>query len=423
MSRLTHYLQAENPQRYLKSSLWFLSTRVVSLIVSLLSIFYIARTLGPQNFGELNYAMSLVTLFAFFGAIASSTVITRDLVKSPEQRTRILSTAIILMGGGVLLTILCIALATALTPHNQLTLLVIGILCLAQLFTPFQIVQHYFIAHANTKYVSLILLFVHITVSLLKITAMTFDQGVLVLASIMVLEQFLLAILLITLFVRHTGFTLRDWHFDTTYAKTLALDSVPFILITMSIVVSGRIDQVFLKHYFDTTTVGLYSAAVQLTEVWQVFPQLLLATLFPAVVNARTLPTTFYRRLIFIAILFILYSTVIALATVAFAPMIVPLLFGAAFVGSIPILSIYIFSLFGQVLGFLITNMLVAENKRRLQVLAGLLPMLSNVALNLLWIPEYGAIGAAYATVVSYSLLPIVMIGLLLIQRIHTFKS
>jgi Na+-driven multidrug efflux pump len=43
---------------------------------------------------------------------------------------------------------------------------------------------------------------------------------------------------------------------------------------------------------------------------------------------------------------------------------------------------------------------------RRLQIVTGLVPMLTNVILNLWWIPLYGAEGAAWATVVSYLLAP-----------------
>jgi O-antigen/teichoic acid export membrane protein len=90
-------LEANSPKRYLKSALWIAITKILSIGISLASTFYIARTLGPQNFGELNYALSIVNLLAFFGAIASSTVICRDLVRHHEQEKTILGTAWVLL--------------------------------------------------------------------------------------------------------------------------------------------------------------------------------------------------------------------------------------------------------------------------------------------------------------------------------------
>jgi PST family polysaccharide transporter len=176
----------------------------------------------------------------------------------------------------------------------------------------------------------------------------------------------------------------------------------------MSILVSGRIDQVFLKHFIDTTAVGFYSVAVQLTEIWQVVPQILLAALFPALVNAHLSKNNYGKRILALLALLGLYSLGVSLATMLLAPILVPLIYGAAFSASIPLLQIYTWSLFGTVAGFLITNVLVTENKRFIQVVVGLVPMILNIVLNLLLIPKAGAAGAAWATVISYSLAPLI---------------
>ena len=249
---------------------------------------------------------------------------------------------------------------------------------------------------------------VHLCVSIAKIISMTFDQGVLVLACIMFAEQLALAIITLALYVRYTHRKVWDWTFDIDYARNLALDSIPFVFISMSIVVSGRIDQVFIKHFIDTTAVGLYSVAVQLTEIWQVVPQMLLATLFPALVNAHLAQNNYGKRILALVTLLGLYSFGISLATTLLAPVLVPLIYGVAFSASIPLLQIYTWSFFGTVAGFLITNVLVTENKRLIQVVVGVVPMVLNIILNLILIPQAGAAGAAWATVISYTLAPLI---------------
>lgn len=56
----------------------------------------------------------------------------------------------------------------------------------------------------------------------------------------------------------------------------------------------------------------------------------------------------------------------------------------------------------------MVTNILITENLRRVQLVTGLIPMFINIGLNFLWIPTYGAQGAAWATVASYSLAPLI---------------
>lgn len=408
ISKLSVLLGANNPKRYLTSTIWIIVTKLISVSISLASIFYVARTLGPQNFGELNYALSIVNLLAFFGAIASSTIICRDLVRQPENGRIILGTAWVLTMLGTLLTIVSIFVLTLFLPHDQITLYIIGILCLAQICSPFSVIQNVFYAKAETKRLSLAQMGVHISVSLAKIIVMTQNQGVLVLASIMFFEQFILALITIILYKRYTHMRLREWRFDGSYAKQLALDSIPFVFISMSILVSGRIDQILVKHFIDTAAVGMYSVAVQLTEIWQVLPQILLVALFPALVNAHATRHIYSKRIIAMVVLLSVYCIGTSLATTLLAPVIVPLIYGVAFLPSIPLLQIYTWSLFGTVAGFLITNILVTENKRGIQIMVGLLPMLVNIILNLILIPNHGAAGAAWATVISYSLAPLI---------------
>jgi O-antigen/teichoic acid export membrane protein len=408
ISKLFTLLGAENPKRYVTSTLWIFVTKIISILVSLAATFYVARTLGPQNFGELNYAVSIVNLLAFFSAIASTSVICRDLIKRPEAQRTILGTAWVLTVLGTILTILCAVIVTLFLPHDNITLYIIGLLCLAQICSPFSVAQNIFYAHAKTKQLSLAQLGLHISVSVAKIVAMTFDQGVLVLAAIMFAEQFIMAIVTIVLYKRHTHIKLWEWNFDSQYAKKLAIDSIPFVFISMSILVSGRIDQVFIKHFIDTTTVGLYSVAVQLTEIWQVLPQIVLAALFPALVNAHLSNNRYRKRIVALCILVAVYCLGVSLTTYLLAPLLIPLIYGPAFVSSIPLLQIYTWSLLGTVLGFLITNILVTENQRWIQIMVGLVPMLTNILLNLLWVPVYGAPGAAWATVVSYSMAPLI---------------
>ena len=408
VTKLLMSLGAQSPKRYLKGALWIAISKFLSIFVSLAATFYIARTLGPQNLGELSYAISIVNLLAFFGAIASSTVVVRDLVKENENQRSILGTAWILMMLGTLVTIVCVIGLTLYLPHNDITFFVVGFLCLAQIFSSFTVAQNIFYAKADTKFLSVMQLLVHITISIAKIFAMTQNQGVFVLAGIMLLEQMLIAIITVYLYKKYTSISLWDWKFDFNYAKKLAFDSIPFVFISMSIVVSGRVDQVLLKHFLDTAAVGYYNVAVQLTEIWQVLPMVLLSSLLPALVNSHTAENNYGKRILALTILLGVYALTASLATTLLAPLLVPIIYGVAFTASIPLVQIYSWSLFGTVAGFLISNILVTENKRRIQIMVGFLPMVLNIILNLLWIPMYGGAGAAWATVVSYSLAPII---------------
>jgi O-antigen/teichoic acid export membrane protein len=403
---ISNLLGARNPERYLKSALWIISARFASLGVSLIATFYIARSLGPQNFGELNYALSVLSLLAFLAALASGTIISRDLVREPNREPSILGSAWIVSCIGSIATLLLLSLFVLIVPHDRITLSVLGILVIGQFFTPFSILKNVFIAKTETKYVSLANLFVHVIVSAAKVLAMLLGGGVLVLAVILLLEQFFSALTLILLYrfsPRHSSFL---WKIDWAYAVRLATHSLPFVVLAFSSIVSGRLDQVFLRHFIDTTTVGYYSVAVQLSELWHVLPIFLVAALYPAIVNARVSPQMYRKRLFSFGVFLLLYGFAAASVMTVFAPHLVPLIYGDAFIPSIPVLQLYSWSMAGIIVGFLVNHFLATEHLYRVQIIAAILPTIINIALNMWWIPLYGMQGAAAATVISYALAP-----------------
>lgn len=399
-------LGAENPKRYLKSAGWLTAGRFFSMLVSLLTTFYVARTLGPQNFGELSYAQSIFGILALFGSSAG--VIYRDLVKYPEQEKVLLGTAWTVSFVTALLTCAMVIGYVLLIPHDTLTIMVLGIICLTQFFSPFYLIQNVFYAKTETKWLAITNLGIHVAISVTKIAAMIMGQGVLVLAAIMVLEHILASVCYIVLYLKlHKG-SLLSWSFKMSYAKNLILDSLPLVIIAASSSISSRVDQVFIKLYIDTATVGLYSVATQLSEIWQFLPGILLTAIFPAVVNARLSALIYRRRLLAITGTLLAYGIGLSLLLTIFAPLIVELIYGPAFSGSVLLLQIYCWSIAGTVIGFAVGQYLVTENLRQVQILTAVLPMVVNVALNMIMIPHLGAAGAAIATVISYSLAPLI---------------
>lgn len=374
------------------------------MVVSLVATFYIARTLGPQNFGELSYAQSILAVFTVLSAAVGA--LYRDLVKYPDQERRLLGTAWSIYMGISLFSIIAIISYTLFTPHNQLTMAVISILCVAQFFSPFSVIQNVFYAKTETKWLAIFNFFQHSFISLLKIVAMMSGQGVLILAAIMVFEQILMAITLISLYVWLHKASIFRWYFDGQYAKRLFIDSLPLILITSSGIISARIDQIFIKNYIDMATVGLYGVAVQLSEIWQFIPGLILTAIFPAIVNSRLHERVYRNRILFLSGGMIFYGTIISGMLTIFAEPIVVAIYGEAFRNSAVLLQVYAWSMIGMILGFVVNHFLLAENLRREQIVTAFIPAMMNIVLNYILIPKYGAIGAAYATLISYSLMP-----------------
>lgn len=394
-------------QKYFKSTSWSLVSRFLSMVISFFATVFIARNLGPGNYGQLSYALSFVGLFAFISTIGIDNILYRDLIKRPSESNKLLGSAFVIkVTAGSFAAAICSIVAIFLV-DNDVSKILIFILTGTFIFNSFQIINHEFQARVQSKYPSIITLIVIIILNILKVLTIMSHQGVIYLALILLLEPILYMAFYIYIYKTKLHGHITAWRFDKDISLRILRDSWPLLFSTAFVLIYSRIDQVFLKHMIDTPSVGIYDAAVRIAEVWYIIPSILVTALFPAIINAKMTGIELYHaRLKKLGIFLILLAAFISLPITLLAPYIIKTLYGSAFMGGVIVLQIYVWATVSVFLGALVLNYLIAENYRKILFFSSLMPMITNVLLNLLWIPQYGIKGAAYATLVSYFLIP-----------------
>ncbi len=392
--------------------------KVASLVISFLATAYIARNLGPTNYGELSYAISFVSLFSVFTLAGIDQILYRDIIKYPDKKNLYMGSAFMIRAvGGIGAILLCMTVAFFLTGQN-LSLYLIFLISIGYFFQAFQIINYEFLAKVQSKFPSLASTLIVLILNILKIIVIAMNQGVLYLALIYALESLLYMLFYLYLYKAKMHESIFDWKFDPMLARRMFLDSLPMIFSTAFVLVYARIDQVIIRHMMDVSAVGLYDAAVRLAESWYMIPGLLVASLFPAIVNAKTTSETQYeRRLGKLGLLLVSLAIIVAFVTTVLAPYIMGILYGKEFLGGTIILQIYIWAGIWTSISILANSYLIAENHRKVLFVSSLVSMVSNVVLNLLLIPKFGIAGSAWATFISYSLGPISMLFFKTIRR------
>src|SRR5689334_25287012 len=91
-------MQKRHPyfQRILSNIGWLTIDRVVRLGLGVLVTIAIARHLGPEDFGKLNYGMAMFALIGVGASLGLDQVVQRDLVKGSADRDRFLGTCMTL---------------------------------------------------------------------------------------------------------------------------------------------------------------------------------------------------------------------------------------------------------------------------------------------------------------------------------------
>ncbi len=401
-------------KKYFNNTSWLFAAKIFSFAVSFLTIAVVARYLGPENYGKLSYAQSFVSIFSVLASLGIDRIVYRDLITYPTQEKEILGTAFITkIIFGFLAIFVTIVSAYTLNNDPILNWLII-LITITFIFHPFSIVSHYFNAKVQSKYTAYITILVAFCIPALKLALIYFDKGIIYFAALITFEAFIASVAYVYFYIKIYNQSLYEWYFSTTMFKSLIRRSWPLLLASLSGYIYGRIDQIMIQHFIDSSAVGLYDVAVRITEFLGWIPGLIIGSLFPAVMNARTRNNSEYAiRFKSLVILCISISTLSALIIYILSPFIINKLFGSDFNQSINILRLYVWSTIGTLGIILIEQYFIAENNSKQFLFFSFSGASLNIVLNFILIPIYGIQGAIYATLGTMT---IVVISFVLYQ-------
>jgi len=92
--------------KLLQNFSWLIFERVLRIIGGLLIGIWVARYLGPEDFGLLSYAIVIVAFFTVLVDLGLSQIVVRELNNQPHQANSILGSAFALKFCGGLLAVL-----------------------------------------------------------------------------------------------------------------------------------------------------------------------------------------------------------------------------------------------------------------------------------------------------------------------------
>ena len=199
--------------------------------------------------------------------------------------------------------------------------------------------------------------------------------------------------------------SMRAWQYHRKVVRELLSQSWLLSLSSLAIMIYMRIDQVMIGQMLDDKAVGLFSAAVRISEMWYFVPMALASSVFPTIIASKKLSeAVYYARLQKLFTLMLWLAISVAVVVTFFRKLIIELLYGATYADSGIVLAIHVWAGTFVALGVASSGWFIVENLQRLNFYRTLSGAIVNIALNYLLIPKYGIAGAAVATVASYGM-------------------
>ncbi len=404
-------------QRYFKNFSWMFSGRIFSLAVAFCINIYLARYLGPGNFGLFNYIINFVGLFGFVSSLGIESIANREIVKNHEQKDLIVGTSFYLKIFGSICAVLSIFIISKLTTSEPVTLLLIMLYSFNYIFSAFNVIDIYFQSQAMSKYSSLIYISTGVLSATLKILVIFFHSGIIWLVLISLLESVITAVGLVYIFIVK-GHSLKKWGFNNKIARVILSDSWPIMISSVAWMIYMKIDQVMVKNMLGNEQAGVYAVAAKLSEFWYFVPSYICMSIFPAIINAKKTSIELYEKRLSKLYFFVFWlSFFVGVATIIFSKFVINKIFGNVYAGAIPVLQIYVWAGIAVSLMYVLYYYLVAENNTKINAYSAIIGAVINVFLNLILIPRYGIIGSAVATLISYVA---VTVSVLLLEKEKT---
>lgn len=382
---------------------WLFADRILRMGVGLVVGVWVARYLGVEQFGTFNYAAAFVALFSTCASLGLPSLIIREIANEPEKKEQILGTTFWLqLLGGIATLLLAITTISILRHDDPVTIGLVSILASVSIFQAFDTIDLWFQSQVNSKYTVLAKNAAFVVVTLFKVLLISIHAPLLSFAWATLAEAAIGSVGLIYCY-KLQGYFISMWKWDFHVAKKLLRESYPLIFSSMAIMIYMKIDQIMLGEMIGSQSVGIYSSATRISEIWYFIPTAIASSISPAIFSAKKEgdEILYYRRIQQLLRLLSTIAIIIAVPMSFLSGDIVTILFGSEYSAAGPILAIHIWAAVFVFMGVGTSSWFVAEGLTYLTFRRTLIGAVMNIMLNFVLIPMYGGIGAAIATVIS----------------------
>ncbi|MDN5319795.1 MAG: hypothetical protein PWP49_215 [Thermococcaceae archaeon] len=390
--------------KLLKNAGWLFSAEVISKLLAYGVIVILSRTLGPEGLGQYSFIFYYVGLLGIFSDLGVSYYFMREVARDRSKADKLLPDVLGLKIVLALVNFVVIVVLTLFLPKPRwIKALILLVGAEAVLTWVSYVFVNLMYAHEVTKYEA-------IARTVERLWA--FFVGGIVLYLYRSLSPFILALLI--------GYIIREllrMKWGVRYVKNINIwfnpqiwlsilkKSYPFWLIGLFTMIYYRTDMVMLSLMRGDYETGIYRAAYTLIEVSLFVPSIVVSTMMPSIArlweqDMKTLSALFKRSLQMLTVVGVFGLS----GYFVFARLGIIIVFGEDFLASVPVLRILSFAIPFMFLNSLFGSFLNATGKELIFTKITGVTALLNVLLNYILILNYGAEGAAIATLCTQGL-------------------
>ena len=392
-------MEINEKKTIIKNIGWLTISKFIVYFLSIITITLIPRYLGVEGYGQLNFVLSIIGIFAIFGDLGTNTLIFRDVSKNKKLLNKyfnnlFLSKMFFLVVVAILMFFLSLFLNKPLIVKQ---LMFLGIFYFIFSFGG-SAIYYYFSSIQLFKFQAYSDTLSKFLYTVLALIVIYFNLGLLGIFASQVIAFFIVFLFLFFSIKKYIKFNIK---LNIPFFLSKLKYSWPFALNIFFTTIFFNFDKIFISLIQNDYQLGLYAVGVTfvgfLLTFMSVFASIFF-NLFSKYSGNKNKITLFFNKYLQVSLII---SLPIFFAGILLSKQIISLVFGVEYVAGSIALSIMLFFFFIISINSVFNNYFLTNHLERYALKIRGIATGINVILNLIIIPFYGIIGAAITTVIS----------------------
>ena len=372
-------------------------------------LIYLARKLGVEQFGQLNYALSFSALLIVFTDFGTNLFLVRRVAaeKNIYEKENVLNQVLWFK---VITTIILLLIAVVLQRHNNIsgtaTLIITLSFAISAFLDPLNSIYR---AHKHINIETYIMFYWRILIVVIGFILISFHNDILYIAVALLFSAITALIISIKVLKKKYGIAAFLFHkLNFKLWPKILFSSLWINLVIIIITFIGRYNVIVLEKYSSTAQLGYYGASYKLLEGTFFIPSLLIASILPHFIesNVGNTLSNYGKKLFFKALYTLVFlSTLLALPLFFFSDMVIKLLYGNAYIPAAITLKVMAVTLIFFFINELLYCIILSLNKERTVVINAFFAIVLYLPFCYIIIPSQGALGAAISLFVGHFVL------------------
>ncbi|BDT74658.1 flippase [Polynucleobacter sp. KF022] len=380
---------------------WLFFDKVLRASLGIIVGAWIARYLGPSQFGNLSYCIAFIAIFQAIVNLGLDGIVVRDLASHKDSQNEILGTVFCMrILAGLVCWFFVVLGFGMMDGFSSNSLLIVMILGASLIFQASDTVDLWFQSQSQSRRTVITKSCAYLASNIFKVFLILMDAPLFAFAIAIALESALNAL---GLFIAYRRFPMNNrWKNQFQRWGFLLNESWPYILSSLAIIVYMRVDQIMVKNILDDSALGLYAAMLPISSIWNVIPMLVCISLGPYMARKKLEGKKYFNAsLLLVFRLFLAMSVGISILIAIIAKPLLVFLYGSSFEAAGNILSIYVFTNVPIFLGLAQGIWILNYKKSHVMLFQTFIGAAVSVMGNLFLIPILGLQGAAITAVFS----------------------